>query len=229
MAERISSLLASQQRLLSDVSHELRSPLARLELALALARKQGDNAAAFGQMEKDLARLDEIIGDLLLLPRLEHQQVRRDDLVDLVALVDDIVAGLGLEAQADNKAINWQSRVDSLALPANHSLLHSAIDNIVRNALAHSPPAGSVDILLELVAGEAVLRVRDHGEGVPETELEAIFEPFYRVDQARARRPGGVGLGLAIARRAVESHDGSLVAHNRSPGLEMTIRLPLPG
>jgi two-component system sensor histidine kinase CpxA len=235
MAERLEQLVGAQRGLLRDVSHELRSPLARLDVALELARQRsGDGAAeALDRIGRESRRLDELVGQLLSLARLESGAVEPDrERVDLGRLLGEVVADARFEAERNGRTValvvGQPATVDGAA-----GLLRSALENVVRNAIAHAPAGTGVDVSLAVATaagngGAAVIAVRDHGTGVPEAELESVFEPFHRVSEARERSSGGVGLGLAITRRAVEWHGGSIAAANHPDGgLEVTIRLPL--
>jgi len=229
MAERIEALVGSQQRLLRDVSHELRSPLARLVVALELARSRaGDDAAGpLDRIEREAARLEELIGRLLLLERLEAggaKDVAGE--VDLAALLVEVVADAGFEAGADGIDVRFDSN-DECRITGRSTLLRSAFDNVIRNAVHHTEPGSTVDVELATNDRDAIVTIGDHGPGVPEAELDRIFEPFYRVDEARDRVSGGVGLGLAIAARAVRVHGGTIEAENHPDGgLVVTVRLP---
>jgi two-component system sensor histidine kinase CpxA len=227
MAERIEGLVASQQRLLRDVSHELRSPLARLVVALELARSRaGDEAGgALDRIEREAGRLEVLIGQLLLLERLEAGEVDGvETVVDLGALLADVVADAGFEAEGEGTEVGFEGRG---RVRGREGLLRSAFDNILRNAVHHTEPGSVVDVRLDVGGGDAVITIRDRGPGVPDDELERIFDPFYRVGEARDRASGGTGLGLAIAARAVRAHGGTIAASNHTDGgLQVTIRLP---
>lgn len=230
MAERIEALVGSQRRLLRDVSHELRSPLARLVVALELARaKAGPDAArALDRIECEAVRLDELVGQLLLLERLEGGagEGRREDL-DLSELVAGVVGDAGFEAASEGREIRYSSP-GPCGFTGLQDLLRSAFDNVVRNAVLHTPPDASVEVELRRAEGGFEVVVRDRGPGVADADLERIFEPFHRVEEARERSSGGVGLGLAIARRAVAAHGGTLRARARQGGgLEVVAFLPI--
>ncbi len=235
MAERIETLLKAQSRLLNDISHELRSPLARLNVALGLARQRADSQSVdmLDRIELEASRLNELIGRILTLARLEDgEQLVPQTPVPLDELVANVTEDAEFEAQARRCHVrtvipdgDWQVR-------GNASLLHSAVENVVRNAIRYTQEGTSVEIELksEDRAGvcEAVLRVSDSGPGVPADALGKLFEPFYRLDDARGRLTGGVGLGLAITERAVRFHGGRVAAFNRDgKGLLVEIRLPL--
>jgi len=229
MAERIEALVGSQQRLLRDVSHELRSPLARLVVALELARDRAGEAATkpLDRIEREAARLDELIGQLLLLERLEAGGAAEDAIeLDLGELLAEIVADAGYEAAADREVHLTSS--GSAVVNGRPRLLRSAFDNVVRNAVHHTPGGSSVEVEYREAGGALEITVRDHGPGVGADDLDRIFEPFFRVDEARDRSSGGVGLGLAIAARAVRAHEGAINAANHPDGgLVITVRLPV--
>jgi two-component system sensor histidine kinase CpxA len=228
MAEKIRELLENQKRLLSDVSHELRSPLARLRVALALSRRREDESqrASHERIEKEIERLDEMIGRILTLSRLESGQLKlTTSQVDLNELVEDVVADARFESARTGHSIAFQSDVQ-VDVEANEELLRSSIENVVRNALYYTAGNEPINIGLSAENGQAVLRVRDNGPGVPPEALAKLFEAFYRVDYSRVTATGGTGLGLAIAKRAILAHEGTITARNVAPhGLEIEIRL----
>ena len=229
MAGRIENLVGSQRRLLRDVSHELRSPLARLTVALQLARdRQGARAAeALDRIERETGRLDDLIGQLLLLERLEARAPDTEAVdFDLGDLLNEVVDDASFEASATQRWVEFEtvSRCPMRGYPA---LVRSALDNILRNAVRHNPEETAVEVSIDCGEAGAEIRIRDHGPGVPEEHLETLFEPFSRVADARERSTGGAGLGLAIARRAVELHDGIVAARNHPDGgLEVVITFP---
>jgi two-component system, OmpR family, sensor histidine kinase CpxA len=234
MAARIESLVTAQSRLLNDISHELRSPLARLNVALGLARQRtGPEAAGtLDRIEKEAERLNELIGRLLSLARLEggDQSMQRAP-VDLEQLVNEICKDADFEAQGRNCRVRCQVGQGCVVM-GNADLLHSAVENVVRNAMRYTREGTEVEILLERWPGpggpEARILVSDHGPGVPVESLDKLFRPFYRLGDARERQTGGVGLGLAITERCIRLHGGSIKASNRAEGgLEVEIRLPL--
>jgi signal transduction histidine kinase len=232
MAEQIESLLASQQRLLTDISHELRSPLARLSVALGIAHRTAvpEGRLALFRIEREAERLNRLIGELLNLARLESGNrpftgVR----LDLLQIVQEVVSDANFEANGRNRSVRLLSE-SPCAVDGNESLLRSAIENVIRNAVNYTPEGSEVEVALldENQGHTALVRVRDHGPGVPEDSLSTIFEPFYRVDEARDRAAGGIGLGLSITERAVRGHGGTVEAHNAPDGgLVIEIRLPI--
>jgi len=230
MAERIENLLNSQKRLTQDISHELRSPLARLNVALELAKQKSVNettAPILARIETESNRLNEMIGRLLMLSKLESG-VRdfNKQKVNLIKLVETVAADADYEAKAKNKSVIITERQDCVVF-GNENLLRSAVENVVRNAVKYSKENTAVEISLRNGNGLAKISVKDFGEGVPEDELEKLFRPFHRVGEARERKTGGIGLGLAIAERAVHAHEGTIKAKNTGNGLEVEIKLPL--
>lgn len=234
MAERLETLMKAQSRLLNDISHELRSPLARLNVALGLAQRPGsDSADMLERIELEASRLNELIGRILTLARLEdgEQKVPQTP-VPLDELIVNVAEDAEFEAQARHCHVETLIPEGDWGVRGNASLLHSAVENVVRNAIRYTQERTSVKIELSSATSaagpEAVLNVSDSGPGVPPDSLGKLFEPFYRIDDARGRLTGGVGLGLAITERAVRFHGGKVTAHNRPEGgLRIEIRLPL--
>lgn len=228
MTARLRDLLEAQRRLLRDVSHELRSPLARLRVALELARRKGDAATALDRVERETERLETLITDMLSLTRLEagQTQLQRQP-VALADLLRNIAQDAAFEAATVDKSVRLDARITA-TIEGDPVLLRAAIENVVRNAVRHTAPGTAVEITLdEGEGGEAVVEVRDHGAGVPGQELDRLFQPFTRVGEARDRASGGYGLGLAISHQAVEAHGGRIVAANAPDGgLRVTLRLP---
>jgi two-component system sensor histidine kinase CpxA len=230
MGERIEELLKSERNLLRDVSHELRSPLARIQAAIGLMRQGGsgsDPVVGLARIEQESQRIDELISRLLTLARLEAGlRTARSEPFDFASLVRDVVSGAEIEAQTKNCRIACHAD-DAGDYQGDAALLGGALDNVLRNAIRHSPVGGEVTVTLQRQAGKGyLLEVCDDGDGVPEEMLESIFAPFVRVDAARDPS-GGSGLGLAIVRQAVEAHGGQVAARNRpTGGLQVTMRLP---
>jgi len=234
MADRLQKLVNAQRRLLTDISHELRSPLARLNVALELARQRSgpDAGSALERIDREAGRLNEMIRRLLTIARLEggDESIQASP-VHLEQLIQEIARDAAFEAQNRRCEVEVII-VDHCVVSGSVSLLHSAIENVVRNAIRYTQLGTGVQVRLETGQGprgsEAVVRVTDSGPGVPEDSLEKLFRPFYRIDDARGRETGGVGLGLAITERAVSLHGGSIRAANRPQGgLMVEIRLPL--
>ncbi len=229
MAERIANLISSQKRLLADISHELRSPLARLTVALELARKNSNPKAdqALDRIEQESERVNQLVGQLLKLTRLESgAEEVPPETVSLEELVQQVIEDADFEAHALNKSVK-ATRLEQCRVAGSVELLRSAVENVIRNAVRYTPEGSAVEVALQWRLDTAVLTVRDHGPGVPEAELAHIFEPFYRVSEARERTSGGVGLGLSIAERTVKLHGGSIRAENAPDGLLVTLELPL--
>jgi two-component system sensor histidine kinase CpxA len=228
MAERLRALLTSHRELLRDVSHELRSPLARLQIALGLARRPNANLEQeFDRIERETARLDELIGEILSLSRLDDPaRPLQAERVNLEELLETLAENVRLEAEP--RAIRLQLAPGApFEIRADRELLFRAVENVLRNAVRFSPDGGTVELAVERVAGSARIRIRDHGPGVPASVLGRIFEPFYCVAQARDRQSGGYGIGLAITARVAALHGGTVQARNaEGGGLEVEIRLP---
>jgi signal transduction histidine kinase len=235
MSERVRNLLELKQQLLRDVSHELRSPLARLQLALSLARRQEDSGVErhLARIGCEADRLEELIARTLKLARLERpMQGVETTLVDVAELLANIVTDVGIEADAHGCSVALETD-RPLQVNGDRELLRSALENVIRNAVRYAPAGSKVGIDARRADGQRIeIVVRDHGPGVPEKDLELIFEPFYRVDAARNRAVGGDGLGLAIAARAIAMHGGTIQARNlgsqsgASGGLAVHLGLP---
>ncbi len=227
MAERIESLITSQQRLNRDISHELRSPLARLNVALEIAKQRSnpETMPIFQRIEGESNRLNEMISRLLTLSKLETGADDVDRVrLDFAELVRDVAADAEFEAQAKGKHVEVSS-ADSCPVIGSENLLRSAVENVLRNAVRYTPERTVVDVSLVKENGHAILKISDHGGGVPEEELPNLFRPFYRVGEARERKTGGTGLGLAIAERAVKAHKGTITARNYNGGLQVEIAI----
>lgn len=228
MAARIEELISRQRQLIFDISHELRSPLARLNVALDLARVGKAGNLPFDHMEGDLLRLNEMIGRLLTIARLDTSATPVEmTCINITELVDQIVEDAAFEAQKRGVIVNHAALKQYYA-PGNAELLHSAIENVVRNAIRYTEAGTSVDVSLERHGdSQVLLTICDHGTGVPHADLPKIFEPFYRVAEARDRESGGAGLGLAIADRVIRLHEGTIRAENLQPaGFKVVIEIP---
>ncbi len=240
MAERLELLVNSQRQLISDISHELRSPLARLSVALGLARQRAgaEATAPLDRIEREAERLNEMIGRLLALARMQAASGPPERaLVELRELLAEIAEDAGFEAQ--ERGCTVQLMEDGApgtpaAVPCpctvlgSAELLRSALENVVRNAVRYTAEGSQVDVHLACSNGWAHIDVRDHGPGVAESELVNLFRPFYRVANARERQTGGTGLGLAITERAVRLHGGTVVAQNASNGGGLVVVLKVP-
>jgi two-component system sensor histidine kinase CpxA len=227
MADRIETLMTAERRLLQDVSHELRSPLARLSFATELVATEPDQGKAIQRIRKEVSRLSLLVGSLLEMTRAEGDpgSAQRKEF-PLDELMGDLVEDCTVEASVRGCPIAYSSG-RSLSIKGDAELIRRAIENVVRNAIRYSPVGAAVTIQTEADGGSALIQVADRGPGVPEEEIGRIFNPFYRVDDTRSASTGGVGLGLAIAMRAVRLHNGSIEAKNLHPGLLVTIRIPL--
>ncbi|WP_448553906.1 ATP-binding protein [Thalassotalea montiporae] len=231
MADKLSDNVSAHQRLLGDVSHELRSPLTRLQMALALAQKHKDDHETLEQYiarsEREVARLDEMIEHVLTLSRLENSaQAISKQPCYLKPLLDHLVDDGNFLGQDKQVQVNLNA-AGNPQLNLDEALIASAVGNIICNAIKYSPSASIVLVELTETAEHVVISVSDQGNGVPDLVLSKLFEPFYRVASARDRLTGGTGLGLAIAKQAVLAHRGEISAKNNSEGgLTVTISLP---
>jgi signal transduction histidine kinase len=245
MAERIESLLTTQRQLMSDVSHELRSPLARLNVALALARQRAGEEATgpLDRIEVEAEQLNVLIGRVLALSSFESGASEPEFAsVNLNRLIDDVTVDADFEAKAKEAGVKVKTS-EPCSVRGNELLLRSAIENVVRNAVLYTDSGTDVEICLtfaDMVVNDssgdgatsrcAVISVRDHGPGVSDDQLAHLFEPFYRIADSRDRESGGTGLGLAITERAVRLHGGTVDARNATDGgLIVEIRLPIDG
>jgi len=237
MAERVRSLLASKETLLRYVSHELRSPLARLRVALMLARREGaDSAREMERIERETERLDLLIGQILRLSRLSTDDPSLvPQQIELSHLVSEVVEDARMEAGANDKGVAWQTGAHANVM-GTPELLRSAIENVLRNAVRFTEKQTEVEVNLTVQSRAVVLTIRDHGHGVPSAELERIFEPFYRVPESGDRGSTGGGLGLTITARVIALHGGTVTARNSqrlssnngvNDGLIVEITLPL--
>jgi signal transduction histidine kinase len=233
MAERLSALIAARQRLLRDISHELRSPLARMEMAIGLARQDPESTPAqLDRVEREAERLDRLIGHILDYARLERDPATfRFEAVDIVELIRQIVHDAEFESQSPEGRIRFVPE-ESVTLRADPHVLHAAIDNVVRNALLHGDERLPIKVTVTTDAELVHISIRDHGAGVAEADLDKIFEPFYRAGRVDSKHVSteGTGIGLAITRRAAALHGGRVKARNADGGgLLVIITLPLTG
>jgi two-component system sensor histidine kinase CpxA len=235
MAERLESLVGSHKLLLRDVSHELRSPLARLSVALEWAREEAQPGIEeqLERIESEAVRLNALIGQLLSLSHMESAtDLPAKQRVSVAHVVEELLPDMDFEAQGrDCHVIFVDPGSSGIEVMGNPELLGRAIENVVRNAIAYTAEGTSVEIHLsrQSKAGTAfaILQVRDHGPGVPEAALKSIFRPFYRLDNSRRRSTGGFGVGLAITERAVQLHGGDVAARNSAEGgLIIEIQIP---
>ncbi|MEI9983052.1 MAG: HAMP domain-containing sensor histidine kinase [Aliidongia sp.] len=231
MADRVSAMIGAQRRFIEDVSHEIRSPLGRLSLALGLIRREADPVLAprLDRMEQEMEAVSRLVRELLVLASLqEGMPLPQAAPIDLSELLDGVIENMVFEFHERARTIRAIRRSGPAVVSGNADLLRRAVENVMRNALFYTPEDSEVEALLDSDGISARLVIRDHGPGVPATALPKLFEPFFRVDESRARNTGGAGLGLAISRRAVELHGGSITAGNVRPhGLAVRIQLPI--
>lgn len=228
MAQRVEDLIRSQRQLIADVSHELRSPLARLSLSVDLLRQfPEDREEHLARFENELGKLNGLIERLLTLSRLESSTILlKKDFFDLADLVSEVISDVQFEASARGCSVTC-TRSEQSPIRGDQALLRSAIENILRNAIQYSDEGTTVYVELASTPRQALVTVKDTGPGLPENEISQMFRPFFRGAEARSRRSDGHGLGLAIASRALELHGGSISACNTGSGLAVTIDLPL--
>ncbi|MBP7369878.1 MAG: hypothetical protein KA902_00410, partial [Arenimonas sp.] len=227
MAEKLAILIDDKQRLMRDISHELRSPLARIRLALALTSKPDKYESALQSIDRDIDRMDMLIGEILLLAKLEHSNFQRQlDVLDLRELCEEIVEQSQMEANSKQQLLRLKDG-HSVQQRGDGLLLHRAIENIVRNALQHTPNGSEIwlDVRLSPDATMTEVVISDNGPGVPANMLNQLCEPFFRIEGGHGK---GSGLGLSIASRVVELHSGILRIEraNARGGLKVVISLP---
>ncbi len=234
MADKIDQMIHSHKRLLSDVSHELRSPLTRMQIAsgLALNKATEENQNHLERIELEIERLDEMIGELLQVAALErgHYYEEKSQFL-LNHLLSVLIEDAQFEAQANNKAVNFKAEQE-IEFFGYYGLLSRSVENILRNAIRHTATGTAVTVTLSRIPNFLLIEVHDHGNGVNVKHINKIFEPFYRPTEARERSSGGTGLGLAIAKRGIEANGGTITAINGKDcglktGLKVTIQLPL--
>lgn len=229
MADHLRSLMDGQRRLLHDVSHEMRSPLARLQAAIGLVRQQPEKLEIYlHRIEMESGRMAQLVGELLTISRLEAGVMSSmNEEVDLAVLISEVVSDARFEAADSGHSLDFLDDIKSI-IKGNAELLHRAIENVVRNAIRHTPAGSNITIEAILIsnASKVLVRISDQGPGIPEDDLDSIFDPFFR--GSGSRHSDGHGLGLAIARRVVQAHGGTISASNRkSGGLCVEIILPI--
>src|ERR1700733_131107 len=233
MAERLESLVNAQKLLLRDVSHELRSPLARLNVALELSREDADPTMSthLDRIERETERLNQLIGQLLTLSSMEAaESPGKFERVSLKQLLEEMIPDATYEAQQRDASVDLHADCECV-VQGRRELLYRAIENVVRNAVRYTEAGTQVEIRLRQDHQNhvAAVEISDRGPGIPESEVESIFRPFHRVDAARSAQTGGFGVGLAISERAVKLHNGQIRASNRAGGgTTIQISLPLP-
>ena len=240
MADRVTELIDAQKMLIRDISHELRSPVARLRMAVELAREDSSaDQSVFDQMEQEAEKVNDLIGEMLTMSLLESTaQKPRLDSFHLQSLIEDLMETADFEASVRGCRIEFQASVTDSLMMGQSEMLSRAVENILRNAIRYTPPGGLIEVELsslnpheaasvQSACGGLKVSVRDTGPGIPVDHLSQIFRPFYRVDMARSESSGGFGVGLAIAERAVHLHGGKILASNRpTGGLDVQILLP---
>lgn len=227
MAERIEVLVTSERRLLQDISHELRSPLTRLKLATRLTRTANDPSSALDRVDRETNRITSLVWEIVEMTRMEGDPAARiTEPVNLRKVIDEIVDDCLIEAQLFRGcSIKVEGEIAG-EVSGDRELLRRAIENVLRNAIRYSPEKSRIDVMLEEKSTRASITVRDYGPGVPAESLSQIFQPFFRVQDARDEETGGIGLGLSIAKRAVRLHRGTITAENAEPGLRVKIEIP---
>ena len=223
MAAQLQDRIQAQKQLMTDISHELRSPLARLRVSLALAEKNPPESARYlSRVEKDVERLDTLIAQLL---GSQIQHTKLDDYIDLSLLLEQLCEDARFEGQQNGKEFHLRCDIECAMVKTHADMLHKAFDNILRNALHHTPDNSTVDVILTDTDGYRVT-IEDRGSGIPEEALSKIFTEFYRVDKTRSPASEGFGLGLAIASRSIALHGGRIHADNTGSGLRVSVQLP---
>jgi len=227
MADQLEQRIQAQRRLLQDVSHELRSPLARLKIAVAMAQDHPESTAQYlSRMDKETDRLNDLIDQLLTL---QNTAIVLDRHIDLVKLLEMVASDAQFEATTEQQLVQVMFHCDlqEAVIATSGDLLQKAFENIVRNAIKYTLPDTAVTISLQRKGSKYIITVTDEGPGVSDADLDNIFDAFYRIDQARGRDSGGYGLGLSISKQAIAQHHGSIVAINKAPGLQITVSLPV--
>jgi two-component system, OmpR family, sensor histidine kinase CpxA len=234
MAAQIEKLMRAQKRLISDVSHEFRSPLTRINLAAELIRNVNSPAVktAVARIEQETERLNGMISNLLTLSKIDAGESLPEETIDVAEMLRKIVADTDFEARDRNCCVVLYGAQDCSTVGSS-DLLRSAVENVIRNAIRYTAPQTEVEVRLSCetngAASTATISVLDHGPGVPESSIDDLFRPFFRLDESRERSTGGVGLGLAIAQRAVRLHGGEIKAQNcAGQGLAVIISFPAP-
>jgi signal transduction histidine kinase len=226
MADKLARAALRQTELSRNISHELRSPLARMRVAVELAKREAGDLPEFDRINAEAERLDNLIGQILSYTRMDAGPPSEPARIDLADLIQEIVDNVNYECRSDGIAgVSVHAELEASPTIKGHAdALISAFENILRNAVHHSPANGKVQVRLNQEGATATIGVLDQGEGVHESELPRLFEPFYRTKNAAA---SGTGLGLAIAERAIRLNGGQIAAANqRRGGLRITIKLP---
>ncbi|PSU25252.1 two-component system sensor histidine kinase CpxA [Photobacterium phosphoreum] len=225
MVDALNNIISGQQRLLSDISHELRSPLTRLRMATALAQRKQGQSSELSRIDTEAERLEKMIGELLELSRMQVNSHQQQQIVDGHSLWYEMLEDARFEAEQHHKTLTY-NQLQAWPIKGNPNLLISALENVIRNAIKYGNDV--IEITFTHQPQQLLITIDDNGEGVPDDELDDIFRPFYRVSTARDRSSGGTGLGLAITESALRQHSGSIKA-TASPlgGLRISMILPL--
>jgi signal transduction histidine kinase len=227
MAERLERLIVSERRLLGDISHELRSPLARLKFAIKLARTSPDSKTALDRIERDVDRITSLVADIVEITFLEEDPALQGaEVVSTGEIMDEVVRDCAVEAENRGCRIAVDGCLCGQVL-GSRELLRRAIENVLRNGIRYAPEKSNIEVWIFEASNTAHIMIRDYGPGVPDETLARIFDPFFRVEDARDANGGGSGLGLSIAKRAVQVHHGTISAANALPGLRVQITIPL--
>ncbi len=230
MAERLEAGINSQKRLFNDISHELRSPLARMQVGIELLQMKvrDSEKPLVERLEKDVNRMNALISEILQFSKLEIKQIESsDEDVVLEKALEDVCADAEFEGNTDHKGVNLEIK-NNITIKGNSALIERAFENVIRNALRYTPENSVVNVSLEKIDNKAVVKIADQGPGVPEDEIDKIFTPFYCINPDRNPQKGGIGLGLSIALRAIKLHKGNIKMSNRPEGgLLATIDFPL--
>ena len=227
MADRLQKLIVSERRLLGDISHELRSPLARLKFAIKLARTTADSKTALDRIERDVDRIAALVADIVEFSFIECDPAAQvAGIAGLADIMDDVIRDCAVEAETRGCRIAVAGQLAG-EIVGNRELLRRAVENVLRNGIRYSPDHSTIDVSISENTHTAAITIRDYGPGVPGQALTQIFDPFFRVEEARNAMGGGSGLGLSIAKQAVQVHRGTITAENASPGLRVQIILPL--
>jgi two-component system sensor histidine kinase CpxA len=228
MAEKLQRAAEQQSELSRNISHELRSPLARMRVALELARRKSGDMAEFDRLETDAERLDSLIGQILSYARLDADLAVDEVPVDLHDVIREVIENVEFEFGYSGRILVGTLPEQGTMIRGRRGALISAFENILRNAVRHSPESGTVRIDTDVATGDVVISIADDGPGVDEADLPNLFEPFFRTKtSAETDGNGGTGLGLAIAKRAIELHEGMIEAANGDEGgLVVRVRLP---
>ncbi len=223
MAHKLQLAWQRQGELTSNVSHELRSPLARLKVALELARRKTGELPELDRIDTEAERLDALVGQLLTFSKLDADMSGDRETVNLAELIESVIEDVRFENEGRDIAVEFEGD-DSIELKAHAGALRSAVENVIRNAVIHG--GDNVQVSLSKEDDQAIITVQDTGGGVAEDDLDHLFDPFYRATASKDKE--GAGLGLAIAARALSMHEGKIKAQNTHQGLQVNLTLPAP-